>query len=138
MARTQAELQDLRERIQQEVQKIYDSVKREYDGALARERAIRDAVNRHRQEKVKVEQYEIEEGILEREAESNQHLYDIFLKVTKEADLSSGIKASNVYLADPAVAKLAASQTKKEVEHHAGPSGRTDDGNWAGILSGGS
>ena len=33
MARTQAELQDLRERIQQEVQKIYDSVKREYDGA---------------------------------------------------------------------------------------------------------
>jgi polysaccharide biosynthesis transport protein len=103
MARTRAELQDLRERIQQEVQKIYDSVKREYDGALARERAIRDAVTRHKQEKIKLEQYEIEHGILEREAESSQHLYDIFLKVTKEADISSGIKASNVYVADRAV-----------------------------------
>lgn len=100
MARTKAELQDLRERIQQEVQKIYDSVKREYDGALARERAIREAVSRHKQEKIKLEQYEIEHGILEREAESSQHLYDIFLKVTKEADLSSGVKASNVYVAD--------------------------------------
>jgi polysaccharide biosynthesis transport protein len=100
MARAKAELQDLRERIQQEVQKIYDSVKREYDGALARERAIREAVNRHKQEKIKLEQYEIEHGILEREAESSQHLYDIFLKVTKEADLSSGVKASNVYVAD--------------------------------------
>ena len=35
---------------------------------MAREHAIREAVKRHRQEKVKVEQYEIEEGILEREA----------------------------------------------------------------------
>jgi len=115
MARTQAELQDLRERIQHEVQKIYDSVKREYDGALAREHAIREAVKRHRQEKVKVEQYEIEEGILEREAESNQHLYDIFLKVTKEADLSSGIKPSNVYLADPAVASSLPVKPKKKL-----------------------
>ena len=100
IARAKAELQDLHERIQQEVQKIYDSVKREYDGTLVRERAIRDAVTRHKQEKIKLEQYEIEHGILEREAESSQHLYDIFLKVTKEADISSGIKASNVYVAD--------------------------------------
>lgn len=100
IARAKAELQDLRERIQQEVQKIYDSVKREYDGALARERAIRMAVNRHKQEKLKLEQYEIEQGILEREAESSQHLYDIFLKVTKEADILSGVKMSNVSIAD--------------------------------------
>jgi polysaccharide biosynthesis transport protein len=104
MARARAELQDLRERIQQEVQKIYDSVKREYDGALARERAIHLAVSRHKQEKIKLEQYEIEQGILEREAESSQHLYDIFLKVTKEADILSGVKTSNVYIADLAVA----------------------------------
>lgn len=100
IARAKAELQDLRERIQQEVQKIYDSVKREYDGALARERVIRETASRHKQEKIKLEQYEIEQGILEREAESSQHLYDIFLKVTKEADILSGVKASNVYIAD--------------------------------------
>lgn len=115
MARAQAELQDLRDRIQQEIQKVHDSVKREYDGALARERAIREAVSRHKQEKVKLEQYEIEHGILEREAESSQHLYDIFLKVTKEADLASGIKTSNVYLADPAVPSSLPVKPKKKL-----------------------
>lgn len=115
MARAKAELQDLRERIQQEVQKVYDSVKHEYESALARERATREAVNRYRQEKIKLEQYEIEQGILEREAESSQHLYDIFLKVTKEADLLSGIKSSIVYLADPAVPSSVPVKPKKRL-----------------------
>lgn len=103
LARAKAELQDLRERIRQEVQKIFDSVKREYDAALARVRAIKEAAGRHRQEKIKLEQYEVEYGILEREAESTQHLYDIFLKQTKEADITAGLRTANVYLADPAV-----------------------------------
>jgi polysaccharide biosynthesis transport protein len=115
LARAKTELQDLHERIQQEVQKIYDSVKREYEAAIARERAIKEAVSRNNQEKIKLEQYEIEHGILEREAQSNQHLYDIFLKVMKEVDLSSGMKASNVYLADPAVPSSIPVKPKKKL-----------------------
>ncbi len=103
LARAKAELQDLRERIRHEVQKIYDSMKHEYDAALARERTIKEAVSRHRQEKIGLEQYDIERGILEREAESNQHLFDIFLKLTKEADVLSGMRSATVSLADPAV-----------------------------------
>lgn len=103
LARAKAELEDLRERMRQEVQKIFDSVKREYDVAVGRVRAIKEAAGRHRHEKIKLEQYEIEYGILEREAESSQHLYDLFLKQTKEADISAGLRTSNVYLADPAV-----------------------------------
>ena len=106
MARAKAELQDLSERIRREVQKIYDSVKREYDVAVARERAIKEAVVRHNQEKVNLEQYEIEHGILEGETQSNQQLYDIFVKMAKEADVSSGIRPNNVYLADPAVSSV--------------------------------
>ncbi|MBI5856000.1 MAG: polysaccharide biosynthesis tyrosine autokinase, partial [Nitrospirae bacterium] len=103
LARAKAELQDLRERIQHEVQKVYDSMRHEYDAALVRERTIKEAVGRHRHEKIGLEQYEIERGILEREAESNQHLFDIFLKLTKEADVLSGMRSASVYLADPAV-----------------------------------
>ncbi len=103
LARAKAELQDLRERIRHEVQKIYDSMKHEYDAAAARERSIKEAVVRHRQERIGLEQYEIERGILEREAESNQHLFDIFLKLTKEADVLTGMRTASVYLADPAV-----------------------------------
>ena len=115
MARAKAEVQDLREQIQREVQKIYDSVKREYDVALARESAIKEAVGRYRKDKIKVGQYEIEHGIMEREAQSSRHLYDIFLKVTKEADVASGMRAGNVYLADPAVSSSVPVKPKKKL-----------------------
>ena len=102
LARAKAELEDLRGRIQHEVEKVYDSVKHEYNAALVRERTIKEAVGRHRHEKIGLEQYEIERGILEREADSNQHLFDIFLKLTKEADVLAGMRSAAVYLADPA------------------------------------
>ncbi|HMS86385.1 MAG TPA: polysaccharide biosynthesis tyrosine autokinase [Nitrospira sp.] len=110
-----AEMQDLRARIEQEVQKIFDSVKQEYDSARGRVRVIKEAAGRHRQEKIKLEQYEVDYGILEREAESTQHLYDIFLKQTKEADLSAGLRNANVYLADPAVPNAIPVKPKKQL-----------------------
>lgn len=110
-----AEMQDLRRRIEQEVRKIFDSVNQEYDAARGRVRVIREAANRHRQEKIKLEQYEVDYGILEREAESTQHLYDIFLKQTKEADLSAELRTTNVYLADPAVPSAIPVKPKKQL-----------------------
>jgi polysaccharide biosynthesis transport protein len=104
IARVQAELQNLREQIQQEVRKVYQSAKQEFETAIVREKTVREAVDRNKQQKIGQGQYDIEHGILEREAESSQHMYDIFLKVMKEADLSMGLRASNIYLADPAVA----------------------------------
>ena len=103
LARAKAELEDLRERIRQEVQKIFDSVKHEYNTAVSRVRVIKEAAGRHRQEKIQLERHEIEYGTLERDAESTQHIYNVFLKQTKEADLSAGLGKANVYLADPAV-----------------------------------
>lgn len=115
LARAKAELEDLRERIRQEVEKIYDSVKRDYDSSLARVRTIKEAAGRHRQEKIKLEEAEIEYGVLEREAESSQHLYDIFLRQAKVADLSAGIRSANVYLADPAVPSRIIFKPKKDL-----------------------
>ncbi len=102
LAHMKAELQDLRQRIQQEVQKIYDSVKHQYDMALAQDKAVKEAITRYSSDKIRLEQNEIEHSMLERDAETSQHLYDVFLKATKETDLSSGLRANNVYLADPA------------------------------------
>jgi capsular exopolysaccharide synthesis family protein len=115
LARAKAEMQDLRERIRQEVQKIFDSVKNEYDAASGRVHVMKEAAGRHRQEKIRLELHEVDYGILEREAESTQHLYDIFLKQTKEADLSIGLRANNVYLADPAVPNSIPVKPKKQL-----------------------
>ena len=131
LARAKAEMQDLRERIRQEVQKIFDSVKHEYDAAFGRVRVIKEAAGRHRQEKIQLERYEVEYGTLEREAESTQHLYDIFLKQTKEADLSAGLRTANVYLADPAVPSSIPVKPKEGVKYSFGASVGAHDGGWA-------
>lgn len=115
LAHAKAELQDLRERIRQEVQKIFDSVKHEYNTAVSRARVIKEAAGRHRNEKIKLEQHEIEYGTLERDAESTQHIYNVFLKQTKEADLSAGLGKANVYLADPAVPSSIPAKPKKQL-----------------------
>ena len=115
LARANAELQDLRERIRQEVEKIFDSVKHEYNAAVSRVRVMKEAAGRHRQEKIQLERYEIEYGILDREAESTQHLYNVFLKQTKEADLSVGLGTANVYLADPAAPSSIPVKPKKQL-----------------------
>jgi polysaccharide biosynthesis transport protein len=115
IARVQAELHDLRAQIQQEVRKVYQSAKQEFDTAVVREKTIKEAVDRHKHQKIGLEQYDIEHGILAREAESSQHMYDLFLKEMKEANLSMGLRASNVYLADPAVASLIPVKPQKKL-----------------------
>ena len=102
LAHMKAELHDLQQRFQQEVEKIYDSVKHQYDMAVAEDRAVKEAISRYSVDKIRLENNEIELGMLEREAESNQHLYDVFLKATKESDVSAGMRTNSIYLADPA------------------------------------
>jgi uncharacterized protein involved in exopolysaccharide biosynthesis len=46
---------------------------------------------------------EIQYGILKREADSNQQLYDMLLKRLKETGLSQGLDSSNVRILEPAV-----------------------------------
>jgi succinoglycan biosynthesis transport protein ExoP len=115
LAHAKAELQDLRERIRQEVRKIFDSVKHEYNTAVSRARVIKEAADRHRNDKIQLEQHEIEYGTLERDAESTQHIYNIFMKQTKEADLSVGLGKANVYLVDVAVPSSIPVKPKKQL-----------------------
>lgn len=114
LARAKSELELLHAKIQEQIQKIVDSLKREYDVAVAKERATREAVNRYKKEKTSTDQqYESDHAMLEREAESSQHLYDIFLKATKETDVTAGMRSGNVYLADPAVPAVAPVRPRK-------------------------
>lgn len=115
LIRAKTEMRDLRERIRQEVQKVFDSIKQDYDTARGRVRVIKEAASRHKQEKLRLEQYEVDYGILEREADSTQHLYDMFLKQTKEADLSAELRTANVYIADPAVPNSSPIKPKKQL-----------------------
>ncbi|ALA60775.1 GumC family protein [Nitrospira moscoviensis] len=114
-AQKHAELQNLRQRIKQEVQKIYDSLKHEYNMTVAQERAVQAAIARYGNDKIRLEKNEIEHGMLEREAESSLHVYNLFLKATKESDLSAGMQTNNVYLADPATPSAVPAKPKTKL-----------------------
>jgi len=101
-----SELKEIQKRIELEVKKIYSAVKGEYAVAVARERVIRNALNEQKTDVMAMGQHEVQYGILEREAQSNRQLYDVFLKRLKETSISTDIKVSNIYVADPAIVSL--------------------------------
>ncbi len=106
LIQARSELQEIQKRIQMEVKKIYSAVKGEYDVALTGEQVIRKALNEQKTDVMVMGQHEVQYGILEREAQSNRQLYEMFLKRLKETSIATDIKTSNIYVADPAIVSL--------------------------------
>lgn len=113
MVQATSELREMQARIQHEIKKIYASVKAEYDVATARERVVRRALDQQKAEVMASGQHEVQYGILEREAQSNRQLYEMFLKRMKETDIAAEIRTSNIYVADPAIVSLVPVKPKK-------------------------
>lgn len=113
MARVTSELHEVQARIKQEIKKIYSAVKGEYDVAVARERVIRNALNQQKTDVMGMGQYEVQYGILEREAQSNRQIYEMFLKRMKETDIATDIRTSNIYVADPAIVSMTPVRPKR-------------------------
>src|SRR5207245_1911249 len=106
LIQARSELKEIQNRIKLEVKKIYSAVKGEYDVAVAGEQVIRKAFNEQKTDVMASGQHEVQFGILEREAQSNRQLYDMFLKRLKETSIATDIKMSNIYVADPAIVSL--------------------------------
>jgi uncharacterized protein involved in exopolysaccharide biosynthesis len=71
------------------------------------------AVNQYRDEAQSLAKKEIQYGILKREADSNQQLYDVLLKRLKETGLSQGLDSSNVRIVEFAVTPTAPIKPRK-------------------------
>ncbi|MDT7041582.1 GumC family protein [Candidatus Nitronereus thalassa] len=103
MIQAKSKLNELRVRMAEELDKVYGSVKSNYQLALARENAVRRNVLRQKAEKVALDKYSVQASLLEREVNSNRQLYDLFLQQMSRTDLSTKIQTSNIYLAEPAI-----------------------------------
>jgi polysaccharide biosynthesis transport protein len=106
LMQAQSELKEVQGRIRLEIRKIYSAVKGEYEVAMARERVVRNALNQQKTDVMAMGQHEVQYSILDREAQSNRQLYEMFLKRLKETNISTDIKMSNIYVADPAIVSL--------------------------------
>ena len=99
----QDQLKDLDALIARERKRAVENIRSEYQAAVEREKALSDAVTKQNAEVEKVNQLLIEHNLLKREFESNQQLYDSLLAHLKDANVSAGLRATNIHVIDRAV-----------------------------------
>jgi polysaccharide biosynthesis transport protein len=96
------QIDDAKNRMDQEVRRVVRSITLDYSAVKARELALTNAMEEQRQAALDLREKAIEASILEREVEANQTLYANILKRTKETRLSQPVPTSNVRVVDRA------------------------------------
>ncbi len=99
----QDQLKDLDMLILKERKRAVENIGSEYQEAVQREKALTEAVATQNAEVEKVNQLLIEYNLLKREFESNQALYDSLLTHLKDANVSAGLRATNIHVIDRGV-----------------------------------
>ncbi len=97
-----AQIQQMSQRLDGEMQKTLRTLETEYRVARAREDNLLAAVNSLRREGQDVNEKEIPYLTLQRENESNQQLYEAVLKRVKETGVAGGLDANNVRVVEEA------------------------------------
>lgn len=99
----QDQMKDLESLIVKERKRAVENIRSQYQAAVQREKTLADAVAQQNREVEKVNQLLIEHNLLKREFESNQQLYDSLLAHLKDANVSAGLRATNIHVIDRAV-----------------------------------
>lgn len=102
MRELDSDIQQVEKDMLAEVKRLKASGKAELDMAVAIEASIQRALDGQKREITSLRGKAIDYDVLRRQAESNQHIYDILLKEAKEISLTKLIESSNVRVVDRA------------------------------------
>jgi len=97
-----AQLEQVQANIRTTVAELSARMKNNYIAALNRERMLRVALEQQKQEANGLNQRAIEYNILKRDAETSRDLYEGLLKKLKEAEISAGLRSTNIQIVDQA------------------------------------
>ena len=98
----QSQLTELDGAIQQEIKKVGDAVRADYQASLKAEQMLQTSFDKQKGEAYKLNEDAIQYAILRRDVESSRDLYDGLLKKLKEAGIMAGLKSSNINIIDQA------------------------------------
>jgi len=96
------QIDTLQAALDQQKQSLTQNIVDEYRAAVQRERYLADALERQKKEVNDIAEKTIQYNILKREVDTSRQLYDGLLQRLKEAQVSAGLKASNIRVVDPA------------------------------------
>ena len=101
--RLQAQVKELEATIDKERQNILNGLESDFREAHQREAMVLQKLDAQKAQANSMSEKLVEYNILKREAEANKSLYDGLLTKLKEANISVGLKSSNIRLVDPAM-----------------------------------
>jgi len=101
--RLQVEMKALDEQMTRERKGIIEQLESEYREAKQHEELLSRALDEQKAEVNAMSEKMIQYNILKREAEANKALYNSLETKLKEAQISSGLKSSNIRIVDPAM-----------------------------------
>ena len=101
--RLQSQIKELEATADKEKQNILNGLESDYREARQHEARLVEALDQRKTEANAMSEKLVEYNILKREAEANKTLYDGLLTKLKEANISVGLKSSNIRLVDPAM-----------------------------------
>lgn len=102
MIEVQSSLQNAQLKLQGEVAKVVQSVRMEYQAAVAQEQSMTAALEAQKGEALAMNRKAIDYGVIQRDVDSNKQIYDSLLQRAKETGVSGELRTSNVRIVDPA------------------------------------
>jgi uncharacterized protein involved in exopolysaccharide biosynthesis len=102
IVRNASAIQSAQLKLQTEIGKVVQSVRTEYQAALAQETSMSAALSQQKGEALSMNRKGIEYSVLERDVQSNKQLYESLLQRAKETGVSSELKSSNIRVIDAA------------------------------------
>jgi polysaccharide biosynthesis transport protein len=101
--KVEAQIDQVQQKIDTEIQTLLRTVQTEYKVAKAREETLLGNVNQLRREGQDFNEKEIQYQVLQRDSDSNQQLFEAVLKRMKETGVTGGLEANNVRIVEAAV-----------------------------------
>lgn len=102
MVRVNSELKVLQTKHAQEIQHIIKTIKNEYELAISNAQDLLESLDKTKKEAVSLNEKFIQYGILKREIETNQSLYNSLIQKIKEQSVTEQVQNINVWVVEKA------------------------------------
>lgn len=113
MVKLREHINQIKGKIDSETQKIVSSIRKDYEAALKREKYLKAAFEKQKQEALSLNSRSVQYQILKREADTNKELYNGLLQRMKETGISASLTASNIQILDRAEVPKSPAKPKK-------------------------
>ena len=106
MKQLRAQMDELKGRINAEVQNILASVRNQAQTAKRQESLVRSRLQQTRAEIMQAQDRSVDFNLLKREVDTNRELYNGLLQQVKEVGVAGGVESNNIQVVDKAEAPL--------------------------------